>query len=334
MGSIVTNCRTALAGRRCFPYDQPVNVLLWTLLAALGLAVAVWGSHRAVDAASKLALGFGISPFVVGVVILSVGTDLPEVANSIVAAVHGNGDILLGDSVGSAVTQVTLILGLLPFFVGGIEMTRRRVWAVGLLTTAALGVLAIMVGDGWMSRGDGLILVALWIAMSIFVASRKLVASEPVITVRVDRSMRLLAVTVVFLGVVTAGAMAAVLSLIEIAKILSAPEFLVSFFGLAIGTSLPELVVSIAALRQGKRDLAIGGLLGSSMVDATLAVGAGPSVAAVAVSASYGVSSSLVAAVVILAVTVVLATRKRHDRKSGLLFILLYAALYPILLAV
>lgn len=309
-----------------------MNVLLWALLAALGLTVAVWGSRRAVDAASKLALGFGISPFVVGAVVLSVGTDLPEVANSIVASIHGNGDINLGDSVGSAVTQVTLILGLLPFFVGRIEMTRRRVWAVGLLTTVALVALAYLVADGWMSRRDGLILVSLWLVMSVVVARRKLVASEPVLAVRAHRSIRLLAVTVASLGAVTAGAMAAVLSLIEVAQILAAPEFLVSFFGLAIGTSLPELVVSVAALRQGKRDLAIGGLLGSSMVDATLAVGVGPLFAPVAVTASWGVSSAIAAAIVVLAVTAVLASRKRHDRKSGLLFILLYAALYPILL--
>ena len=307
-------------------------VLLWSLVAALGLAVAVRASRRAVDAASKLALGFGMTPFVVGVVILSVGTDLPEVANSIVSSVNGNGDINLGDSVGSAVTQITLVLGLFPFIVGVIPVTRRRVFAVGLLTTTALAALAIMVADGWMSRANGLTLVALWVAMSFFLASRKLVASEPVMIVRTPRSARLVAITVLSLGVVAAGAMAAVFSLIEIARILSAPEFLVSFFGLAIGTSLPELVVNATALKQGKRDLAIGGVLGASMVDATLSAGAGPSIAPVAVTASYALWSSISAAVVVLIVTLVLAMRRQHDRKSGLLFILLYAALYPILL--
>ena len=310
-----------------------MEILLWVVITFVGLLVAVWASHRAVDAASGLALGFGMSPFVVGLVILSVGTDLPEVANSVVASVNGNGDINLGDSVGSAVTQITLILGLLPFFVGGFEVTRRRVQAVGVITALALCVLAVMVWDGWMSRTDGLILLAMWLAASIFLARRKLVAAEPVLTVSQPRGMRMVGVLIFFLAIVTGGAMAAVFSLIEIAELLAAPEFLVSFFGLALGTSLPELVVSVAAVRQGKRDLAIGGLLGSSMVDATLAVGAGPAVAPVAVTASYGVWSSLAAAVVVLAVTATLAIRSRHDRRSGFLFIVLYAALYVALLA-
>lgn len=309
-----------------------MTILLWVLLITVGLWVAVWASHRAVDAASSLALGFGMSPFVVGLVILSVGTDLPEVANSIVASVNGNGDINLGDSVGSAVTQITLILGLLPFFVGGFDITRRRVQAVGLITVAALCLLAVMVRDDWMSRTDGLILLVLWLASSVFLAKRKLVAAEPVMTVVAPGTLRKVFVLVFYLAFVTGGAMVAVFSLIEIAELLDAPEFLVSFFGLALGTSLPELVVSVAAVRQGKRDLAIGGLLGSSMVDTTLAVGAGPAIAPVAVTASYGVSSSLAGAFVVLVVTALLALRSRHDRVSGFVFLVLYAGLYTVLL--
>ncbi|MBK5268646.1 MAG: sodium:calcium antiporter [Acidimicrobiia bacterium] len=307
-------------------------VSVWVLVAAVGLAVAVWGSRRAVDSASRVALGFGVSPFVVGAVLLSVGTDLPEVANSVVSSLSGNGDINLGDSVGSAVTQITLILGLLPFLVGPFEVTRRRVQTIGLLTAVALTVLAVMVADGWMSRGDGMTLIVLWLGMSVFVAKRRLVASDPVLVVRPEKSMRLVAATILALGIVAAGAMAAVFSLIEIAEILGLPEFLVSFFGLAIGTSLPELIVDFTALRQGQRDLAVGEVLGSSMVDASLSVGAGPAIAPVAVTVSYALWSSLMAVVVALLVTLVLSVRERHDRKSGFVFILMYAAMYPILL--
>ncbi len=306
---------------------------MWLLIALIGLTVAIWGSRRAVASASSVALGFGVSPFVVGVVILSVGTDLPEVANSIVASVNGNGDINLGDSVGSAVTQITLILGFLPFVVGTIEVTRRRVQAVGLLTAAALVTLGVLTLDGWISRGDALTLLGLWLGMSLYVAKRKLTAAEPTMTVRPQRSWRLVATTIFSLGIVAAGAMAAVLSLIEIAEALDAPVFLVSFFGLAIGTSLPEFVVNVTALRQGQRDLAIGGVLGSSLVDSTLSVGAGPAIAPVAVTASYALLSSAVAALAVLIVTAVLVARRRHDRWSGLLFIAIYAALYPILLS-
>ncbi|NNF64137.1 MAG: sodium:calcium antiporter [Acidimicrobiia bacterium] len=307
-------------------------ILVWVLVSTIGLAVAVWGSRRAVSSASRLALGFGVSPFVVGAVVLSVGTDLPEIANSIVASVSGNGDINLGDSVGSAVTQITLVLGLLAFLVGRIGVPRRRVQAVGLLTALALVVLAVMVADGWMSRANGLILIALWVGMSVFLARRKLVASDPVLVVRSERKARLVVTTMLSLGVVALGATVAVLSLVEVAEILELPEFLVSFFGLAIGTSLPELVVDYTALRQGQRDLAVGELFGSSMVDASLSVGAGPAVAPVAVTATYALWSTLSAAVVVLVVTLVLVRRGHHDRWSGALFIVIYLAMYPLLL--
>ncbi|MDH3307367.1 MAG: sodium:calcium antiporter, partial [Acidimicrobiia bacterium] len=88
---------------------------LWAAGAVVGLLVAIAASKRAVRYASALALGFGVSPFLVGVTLMSIGTDLPEMANSIMASVSGHGDINLGDSIGSAVTQLTLVLGILPF---------------------------------------------------------------------------------------------------------------------------------------------------------------------------------------------------------------------------
>lgn len=308
-------------------------LFLWLFAAGVGLAVAIAGSRRVVAAASSVALGFGVSPFVIGVVVLSLGTDLPEVANSIVASVSGNGDVNLGDSIGSAVTQTTLILGILPFVVGGFAVSRQRVRTVGLLTVAALGVIGLLTYDGWLSRPDGLILVGLWAGMVFFVAQRKLVADEAAMTVRPDRSWRLVGVTILGLGVVTVGAVLAVLSLVEVAELLNAPKFLVSFFGLALGTSLPELVVVLTALRQGQRDLALGDIFGASLVDATLSVGAGPVVAPVAVTASYALWAAGATAGAVLIVTLVLAQRRRHTRWTGLLFIALYAALYPILLS-
>lgn len=307
-------------------------IFVWLLTATVGLVIAIWGSRKAVRSASSVALGFGVSPFVVGVVIMSVGTDLPEIANSIVASVNGNGDINLGDSVGSAVTQLTLVLGILPFVVGRFAVGRQRIRVVGLLTVASLVVLGALTADGWISRANGFTLMGLWLGMSIYLSRRKLIAAEPTMTVPAKRSWRLVGMTILSLGVVTVGAMIAVFSFIEIAKLLSAPEFLVSFFGLAIGTSLPELVVDITALRQGQRDLAIGDVFGSSLVDATLSVGAGPALAPVAVTASYAAWSTGTAAVVVLIVTGVLVARRVHDRWTGLLFILLYAGLYPILL--
>jgi len=89
--------------------------LLWIAAISIGLTVTIGGSRSAVIDATKLAAGNRLPPFFVGMTLLAIGTDLPEIANSIVASYTNHGDINVGDSVGSAATQLTLVLGLLPF---------------------------------------------------------------------------------------------------------------------------------------------------------------------------------------------------------------------------
>ena len=88
-------------------------IVVWLLALVAGLAVAAFGSRRAVNAALDASRSSNIPPGIIGITVMAVGTDLPEIANSIVAALGGHGDLIVGDAAGSALTQVTLILGLL-----------------------------------------------------------------------------------------------------------------------------------------------------------------------------------------------------------------------------
>ena len=108
---------------------------------------------------------------------------------------------------------------------------------------------------------------------------------------------------------------------------------MISFFVASIGTSLPELVVDVTALRRSERDLAVGDVMGSSFVDATLSIGIGPLLFPTAVTASQAVRGGLFAAVAIAIVVVVLTRVARHDWRTGLLLIGLYAASYVVVLA-
>lgn len=304
----------------------------WLAAGAAGLVVTIIASRRAVNYASALALGLGVSPFLVGVSLMAIGTDLPEMANSVVASASGHGDINLGDSIGSAVTQLTLVLGILPFAVGSFAVGRQRVLWVGLATTVVLALAGILSGDGRLSRLDAALLVGSWALATVVLLTRRHVATDPAMVVPTGRAGRLILATLVSLAFVGGGATVTVTAVIRIAESFGAPEFLVSFFGLAIGTSLPELVVDVAALRAGQRDLAIGDVFGSSLVDSTLALGLGPLLFPTAVTATYGLVAGLAAAPMILCVTLVLAVRRRHDRWSGILLLVLYASFYPVML--
>ncbi|NNC92727.1 MAG: hypothetical protein HKN80_09570, partial [Acidimicrobiia bacterium] len=145
----------------------PAVIVVWITAVVVGMAVAVLASRKAVDHASTLAFGLKVPPFLIGLTLLAIGTDLPEIANSIIASVSDHGDLNVGDSVGSTITQVTLVLGLLPFFVrGGFTVGRSRVLLPSLIIAGQLAVVAFLLRDGQFSRIDGAVLISLWVGGS------------------------------------------------------------------------------------------------------------------------------------------------------------------------
>ncbi len=298
-----------------------------------GLLAAILASRVVVDRARAIVAGTSISPFVIGLFLLAIGTDLPEIANSIAASVAGHGDINVGDSIGSAVTQSTLILALLPLVGGAFAIDRRDVVSTGGATVVALLVGAILLADGRLTRIDGGIFLAVWVVSSFLIW--KVAPPEqlplPMEEMPARRTMTVLE-AIGALAVVGGGAFAAVQGFVGLAEAMELPEYVVSFFLASIGTSLPELVVDATALRRGEREMAIGGLLGASLLDASVSIGTGPLVAPTDISASLAVTGSLVGAGVLLAVTALLAWRRRHDWRSALVLFALYALFFPVLL--
>lgn len=308
------------------------SVLLASLMIVGGLALTIHASGRAVTYARLLVADTGLSPFVIGLLLLAVGTDLPEIAHSIAAAVTGRGDILAGDSIGSAFTQSTLILGLLPLIGGVFAFTRSEVGLISGSTVATMLVAAALMADGYLSRIDGGALIALW-AVTAYLAWRLLpVPVLPPVPAEASRhrgrdTLRAL----IALAAVGLGALVAVEGLVLVSDELGIPQFIAGFFIAALGTSLPELVVNATALRRGSADMAVGGLLGASLLDSSVSIGAGPLVAPVGVTASLVVPGALWTALGLLVVSVVLVVRRRHDRVSAVAFLLLYAAFIPLL---
>lgn len=307
--------------------------VVWAGLVVIGLAVALMASRVAVDRAAMLVAGSRIPPFLVGITLLAIGTDLPEIANSIVASFAGEGDLNVGDSVGSAATQVTLVLGLMPLIAGAFVVGRERVLRIGVVTVAALLLGALLVADGDLDRLDASILIGGWIAGSAFVYLGRLHAAEPVMRVEFAHRVRRAGEALLALAVVASGASLAVWGFIELAEELDVPKYLLAFFAASIGTSLPELVVDLTALRRGERDMAVGGLMGSSFVDSSLSIAAGPMLAPTAVTASLAVRGSIAAAVAVALVVAVLATRREHTVWTGLALLGIYALFYVVLLA-
>jgi len=273
-----------------------------------------------------------IPPFIIGATLFAVGTDLPEIANSIISSASGHGDLNIGDSVGSTLVQATLVLGLLPLIVGPFRV-KGRIGVIGAMTVAMLAVGAFLASDGALSRRDAALLLSGWFGGSLVAWRYAPAIAEPVMPVPARRRSYNAFAALTALALVGAGAALAVAAFIQIAKELSVSEYVISFFVASIGTSLPELVVDVTALRRSERDLAVGDVMGSSFVDATLSIGIGPLLFPTAVTASQAVRGGLFTAAAIAIVVVVLTRVARHDWRTGLLLIGLYAASYVVVLA-
>ncbi|MEX2210643.1 MAG: hypothetical protein WD689_02620 [Gaiellaceae bacterium] len=312
-----------------------MEVALQVSLFLAGLALAIAASDRAVAYTRALAAALGAPPFIVGVALVSIGTDLPEIANSVAAHAQGAGDVNVGDSVGSTLTQYTLVLGLFPFVASAMAIERRQIGLVSIFTAAGLALTTFFVADGWLGRWEGAALVVAWAVFTVAIVKSlsSEVADDPP-PVRHDRKATQAGVVLVALAFVGFGATVAVRSLVRLAELAGAPEFMLAFFGASIGTSAPEIVVDVTALMRGAPGIALGDVLGSSLVDATLSIGVGPLLFPAGVTPRLAVAGALYALVAVAIVGVALAARRRHDRASGALLFAIYAVSYVVLLQV
>lgn len=306
-------------------------IIVWVVAVVAGLTIAVLASHQTLESARSLAERLGLSAFVIGLTVVAVGTDLPEIANGVMASATGHGDIVVGDALGSAVTQMTLILAILCL-VRPIPAERRLVAAGGIVTIVALLVGTVLLADDNLDRADGSILLAFWLVGALAVHR-----SGYVHTSRQERLFDRDLVSdlkglVVGLAGVGVGASLAVTGFAEVAEQLGVPEFAVSFLLLSLGTSLPELLVDVSALRGGQPELALGDLIGSSFVDASLALGIGPILFPIAVSDS-GSRAALIAALAVSAAIGLLLTRSTHRFGSAATLGAIYCASYVLILA-
>jgi cation:H+ antiporter len=311
-----------------------VDVAVSIVLLVAGLGVALVASDVAVSYTRALAALLGAPPFVVGVVLVALGTDLPEIANSIASHLQGEGDVNVGDSVGSTLTQYTFVLGLFPLVIAVIAISRLQVGLVSVLTIGGLLLTTLFVLDGSLGRVDGALLVLAW-AASMTLVTRVLPSSEPEDPppVRFSGRFAQAGVVLVTLAVVGVGATVAVRALVNLSEEVGVPEFLLAFFGASLGTSAPEIAVDITALRQGAPAIALGDALGSSLIDSTLSIGIGPLVQPAPVTTRLAVIGSLYTAAAVAVVALVLIARRRHDRVSAPVLMGIYALSYVVLIA-
>lgn len=252
-------------------------MLLSLAAVVVGIVVLVWSADRFVDGAVQVARHYNMPTFLIGMVIIGFGTSAPEMIVSAVSALQGNPQIALGNAYGSNITNIALILGITalmkPILVDKNALTREMPI---LLAVTALAIVQLY--DLSVSRFDAILMLfvfAVVMARNIYNGKRSRVAflenQEPIEKKNtLGKSVFFLILGLVFLII---SSRLLVWGAVSIAHYFGVSDLLIGLTIVAIGTSLPELASSIAAVRKGENDIALGNILGSNLFNTLAVVG-------------------------------------------------------------
>lgn len=260
---------------------------LTTILLFVGGAVLlILGAEFLVKGASRLALSAGISPLVVGLTVVAFGTSAPELAVTVGSAVSGEGDVALGNVVGSNIFNVLFILGLAAL-IAPLTVSHRLVRLDVPLVIAASFLTLLLTLDGTLGRADGAILFAGIIAYTVFLAVQSRQGrrdrGDDALPSTETRNWRTWAKNG---GLVAAGLTMLILgsgwlvqAAVDVASDLGVSELVIGLTVVAAGTSLPEIATSVLASVRGQRDIAVGNIVGSNLFNLLAVLGLGSLVA-------------------------------------------------------
>lgn len=256
-----------------------MNLLDVGLIIA-GLALLVLGGEALVRGASAVATRAGISPLVIGLVIVSAATSAPEFAVTVGAVLNGEPDLALGNVVGSNIVNILFILGLSA--VVAPLVIKRQLVRFDIPVMVGISLLLVLVSlDGLLNLFDGLLLLGALIVHTIASIRMGRRAADPELadsesTLPSAKSVPLWLALLLLgagIGLLVLGAQALVSGAVSIATGLGVSSLVIGLTVVAVGTSLPELATSIVALRKGETDMAVGNIVGSNIFNIGMILG-------------------------------------------------------------
>lgn len=237
----------------------------------VGLFLTIKGGDWFVDSASWFAEATGIPKFVVGATIVSFATTLPELLVSVRAALNGSAQLAIGNAVGSVTANTTLIMGVSLVAMAGVVSRKSFSLKGGLLLVSIVG-LTVLSLSGWLPGWSAYIL---WAIFLIFMVSNYLEGKKGAEGDQIDaHEKKQIPSKLLFFVIGTAsivfGAEFLVSSGQTIAREMGISETIIGFTVIALGTSLPELVTTLTAIRKKEASLSVGNIIGANIIDTTL----------------------------------------------------------------
>ena len=294
-----------------------------------GLALLVLGGELLVRGAAAVALQFGLSPLVIGLTVVGFGTSAPELMVSLQAALTGRPGLAIGNALGSNIANILLILGV-SAAITPLALTFRlllRDLAVMMVATAAIWLMLL---DGRVGRGDGLMLVA-GLVLFLFLALKSAAPVPEAAPAKAAAPALGWMITVTGLVVLVIGTRFLVDGASAIARGLGVTEAVIGLTIVAVGTSLPELATSVIAARRQQSDIAVGNVIGSNIFNIFGIVGITALIAPIPADPRFAGTDMPWVAASALAVVLFSLLRGGLSRKVGFGLLAVYA-LYVVLM--
>lgn len=311
--------------------------MLYPILSVVfGLIFLALSSDRFIEGAAVVAKRTGVSPLIIGMVIIGFGTSVPELLVSAIAASQGNPALAVGNAFGSNIANIGLILGLIAVispirFQSGI--LRKELPLLTLITL----VTGILLGNHEISRLNGITMLILFAATMIYTVRSSLKQPEDKIAKEIESelseinmTMRRAVITMVGgLIVLMLSSRALVWGAVEIATALGVSDLIIGLSVVALGTSLPELAAGFASVRKGEHELAVGNVVGSNLFNTLAVIGVAGTIRPLAVAPEVFNRDLLTVLLLTLSLFAVGYSHKGHgriNRIEGLLLLTAYGA--------
>ena len=299
-----------------------MNIFIAIALLIVGFVMLTKGADWFVDGSSALAFRLGIPQLVIGLTIVAMGTSAPEAAVSITSALKGNEGITVGNVVGSNIMNILLILGIASVIVPlAVQKSTRMIEIPYMIAiTVLFGVLGYT-GE-MVTRVEGGIL---WIAFLIYLGYLLWMAKKGKEDNEPDEKQKSLPVQLLM---ILAGLICIVLGsdfvvdgATEIAKVIGISDRIIGLTIVAFGTSLPELVTSIAAARRGNADIAIGNIVGSNVFNILFVAGTSALISPVVFESKFVLDTAVATATAVLLLVCVCNKEGKLKRSGGIIML-------------
>jgi len=290
------------------------------------MGVLIWGADVIINQSERIALKFKIPEFIIGATLIALGTSLPEMAASIAASYNGKADIAISNVIGSNILNITLVLAMVFLISKKINPARDFFAKDSTWALVPVLVFILMIFDGVISRFDASLLLLLMGAYLIFLLQDAKNIPDLDDLEEIDESTFSWGSVIPFLMLgfllVIVGAHFTVESASEIARDFGISEWVIGIIMISLGTSLPELVVSIAAAGKGKVDMAIGNIIGSNMANTTVVLGAAALVHPMPIDAPaylFDIATMIIATLLLVFIT----ANKLYTKSAGISLVII-----------